>query len=506
MRLLVDRGDGNLRLEEYYDNNIPRYAILSHTWGADDEEVTFKDLMEDTGKDKAGYQKIEFCRKQAIKDGIQCFWVDTCCIDKSSSSELTEAINSMFRWYQDASNCYVYLYDVSTSGNSTNAQSSPITLEAAFRQSRWFTRGWTLQELIAPTSVKFFSQEGDFLGSKKSLEKEIHEITEIALHALRGNPLSEFEAEERFSWAKHRETKRKEDKAYSLLGIFGVHMPLIYGEGNNAFARLRKAIDGTSLVQEQKRQRHYAVRNWVSSIDFAAQQSDIINRRQEGTGVWFTESPEFQNWLHGSKQTLFCPGIPGAGKTTIAAIAVAHLWKHVQDQNIGVAYIYCNYKTQADQTATELAATILSQLYQERPSIAESVANLYDRHADRRTRPLLEEIQTTLRAVVSEYSKVYVVVDALDECLDHDGSRSQLLAMLRTLQSTANLSLMATSRFIPEVEQKFSLSPRLEIRASASDVKRFVAGQIYRLPGCVQREDELQKAVQDKISVAVDGM
>ncbi len=134
------------------------------------------------------------------------------------------------------------------------------------------------------------------------------------------------------------------------------------------------------------------------------------------------------------------------------------------------------------------------------------MANLYDRHADRKTRPSLEEILSALQPVVSNYSKVYVVIDALDECLDYDGSRSQLLATLRNLQSRGNLSLMATSRFIPEVVQRFNLSSMLEVRASGSDVKRFVAGQIYRLPRCVQRDNDLQKAIQDGISTAVDGM
>jgi hypothetical protein len=265
-------------------------------------------------------------------------------------------------------------------------------------------------------------------------------------------------------------------------------------------------IGANAVQQEQKRHGHRTITDWISSTDFAAQQSDIISRRQEGTGIWFTDSPKFLSWIHGSNQTLFCPGIPGAGKTMIAAIAIDHLWKNVQNKDIGVAYIYCNYKTQADQTTTNLAATILKQLIQERPSFAEPVAKLYDRHADRRTRPSLEEILNALQAVVFSYSKVYVVVDALDECLDHDGSRSQLLTALRNLQSKGSISLMATSRFIPEVEQHFNLLPVLEVRADDSDVKRFVAGQVHRLPKCVQRDCELQKAIQYRICTAVDGM
>lgn len=189
------------------------------------------------------------------------------------------------------------------------------------------------------------------------MEEFIHNITGIAIGALRGRPLTEFTVEERLSWANHRETKRQEDMAYSLLGIFSIHMSIRYGEGREeAFERLRRKI---SRPLDQKRQRHRTITDWVSSVDFAAQHYDIISRRQEGSGVWFTDSPEFLSWLQGSNQTLFCPGIPGAGKTMIAAIAVDHLWRHVQNDDIGVAYIYCNYKTQADQTPTNLVATIL---------------------------------------------------------------------------------------------------------------------------------------------------
>lgn len=112
MRLLRVEDDGGFGLDEYFGEDIPQYAILSHTWGASDEEVTFRDLKEGTGKSKAGYRKLTFCAKQAAKDKLRYFWVDTCCIDKSSSAELSEAINSMFAWYHDSFVCYAYLWDV----------------------------------------------------------------------------------------------------------------------------------------------------------------------------------------------------------------------------------------------------------------------------------------------------------------------------------------------------------------------------------------------------------
>ena len=251
MRLLQLKTNSELVLTKDFINNIPHYAILSHTWGNDDEEVTFKDLAEGSRNTKAGYRKIQFCAEQAARDGLYYFWVDTCCIDKSNNTELSEAINSMFRWYRNAARCYVYLSDVSTNEHNPNNLSQ--SWEAAFRKSRWFTRGWTLQELIAPPSVEFFSSEGKRLGDKKSLERQVHEVTGLAVQALQGTALFEFSIAERMSWAEKRDTKREEDKAYSLLGIFDIHMPLIYGEGmKNAFRRLRDEIDKCSSIDRSR--------------------------------------------------------------------------------------------------------------------------------------------------------------------------------------------------------------------------------------------------------------
>jgi hypothetical protein len=148
----------------------------------------------------------------------------------------------MFRWYRNAAKCYVYLADVL--GTDSKPSQPPRSWESSFRKSRWFTRGWTLQELVAPALVEFFSKEGERLGNKRSLERHIHEVTGIPVKALRDSSLSDFSVPERMSWAESRDTTHKEDKAYSLLGIFDVHMPLIYGEGGeNAFKRLREEID-----------------------------------------------------------------------------------------------------------------------------------------------------------------------------------------------------------------------------------------------------------------------
>ena len=252
MRLLQVDENGEFSLADDLVGSLPPYAILSHTWAEDHEEVNFRDLMPGTRKTKWGYKKLRFCAERAARDGLLHFWVDTCCIDKSNNTELSEAINSMFRWYRDATKCYVYLSDVITN-NLDHVNASPRSWEPAFPRSRWFTRGWTLQELLAPSSVEFFCSNKERLGDKRSLERLLQEITGIACAALQGTPLSEFSVNEHMSWAETRQTKREEDRAYSLLGIFGVHIPLIYGEGSaSAFKRLQEEISKTSRPRQDR--------------------------------------------------------------------------------------------------------------------------------------------------------------------------------------------------------------------------------------------------------------
>lgn len=232
MRLLSKSQSGIYSLTDNLISDIPPYVILSHRWGT--QEVTFDDMSQGSGTNKIGWRKVAFCAEQGRSDGYEYFWLDTCCIDKSNNTELSEAINSMFRWYQNAAKCYVYLTDVTIQSEQW---------QSAFQASEWFARGWTLQELLAPMSVDFFSREGMKLGDKKSLERDIHRRTGIPYLALQGTSLSQFSFDEKFKWAESRQTTREEDKAYSLLGLFDVYIPLLYGEGkDNAIKRLKAEI------------------------------------------------------------------------------------------------------------------------------------------------------------------------------------------------------------------------------------------------------------------------
>jgi hypothetical protein len=246
MRLLYFDSSRRLTSADFSQKTIPPYAILSHTWG--DDEFLFEDLVNGTSKSKAGYEKIMFCGEQAARDSLQYFWVDTCCIDKWKTPELSHSINSMFQWYKNAAKCYAFLLDVSAP--TIDAQLHQDTWEASFRESRWFTRGWTLQELLAPASINFYSLERQRIGDKASLEQQICEITRIPATALRGGALDEFSVPERMAWMADRQTKEEEDMAYSLIGIFGVSMEFRYGEGKErALKRLQEEMEkGTASV------------------------------------------------------------------------------------------------------------------------------------------------------------------------------------------------------------------------------------------------------------------
>lgn len=325
MRLLELQSDGSIRLtRNLRADAIPPYAILSHTWGDDTQEVTFEDMTQGTGTSKLGYRKIWRCGQQAARDGLRYFWVDTCCIDQSSSAELSESLNSMYTWYEKSSICYAYLEDwhanqtwselVSLKQGEINLdQEDPSVMlsslsdgrednedphlsdgyekmdegeETTWREGqhlpssgslhspqthepvsgrkdvsllgsvlsenfltplRWYTRGWTLQELIAPYRMVFFDSDWTRRGTKSdpTTIQHLSRITGIASSVLSKSPevaLQDICLGQRMSWASYRRTSREEDMAYCLLGIFDVHMPMLYGEGKNAFFRLQEEI------------------------------------------------------------------------------------------------------------------------------------------------------------------------------------------------------------------------------------------------------------------------
>ncbi|KAL4065645.1 heterokaryon incompatibility protein-domain-containing protein [Scleroderma yunnanense] len=232
---------------KFRDDEATDYAILSHRWIG--KEVDYKEIIklarmnksdQKAVRDRDGYKKILSSCEQAKRDGYSWLWVDTCCIDKRSSAELSEAINCMYRWYANAKVCYAYLHDVTST-------SFPRRSHDLYPNSNgwpeWFSRGWTLQEMIAPSNVQFFNKDWQCIGDKRTLAPTVSWITRVPEYILRGGLSSNRPCVAQImSWAARRKTTRVEDRAYSLLGLLDVNMPMLYGEGKKAFQRIQLEV------------------------------------------------------------------------------------------------------------------------------------------------------------------------------------------------------------------------------------------------------------------------
>ena len=484
MRLLKISGDGNFSLVKFIGLEIPPYAILSHTWETGDQELTFQDMIRGTGRYKAGYKKIQFCEEQAKKDNFQYLWVDTCCIDKSSSAELSEAINSMFRWYKLAAKCYVYLSDVSISNSDQSEHYSRSGWESAFRQSRWFTRGWTLQELLAAPSVDFYSREGKWLGDKKSLELDIHELSGIAITALQGAPLSQFSVTERMLWAANRETTIEEDRAYCLLGIFDVHFPQIYGEGaESAFRRLRKEIaifsgkklepdsliKATDISAEPRDPPRLTDASAAEKTEAclanltATDQTRFLTQtliRSKNACAWILNNQKFVRWYDDDiSALLWITAKAGYGKTTLAAhisqmISAnpsfeAQIPQKNESKPLVLFFFFQRSNQEAEKTAIAALRTLASQLVRQEPQV---LPILLKRHDFLSAKGAFEWSWENLSGVLVEMlehvplsSCVYILLDAVDEC--EATSRGIILDWVKRLvEETATILALKRSR------------------------------------------------------------
>lgn len=369
MRLLRSSADHDLIVTDDLDEeDIPPYDILSHTWGSKEEEVTYTDFVDGNAKGKSGYEKLVFCGRQARRNGRMHFWVDTCCIDKTNQVELNTAITSMFDWYARANKCYVYLSDV-LDGPSGMSDTDNVSWRAQFRRCRWLTRGWTLQELLAPKVVEFYDRAGFLLGDKMTLERHLSEITGIPAAALRGRPLPSFSVEERLSWQRSRQTKKPEDAAYSLSGICGVSIIPVYGEGKDrAMGRLRKEIRD---VQQGKRRWNEATaegsisawrtrgltysgpKPWEFSIPFG-------DARMVGVEKFVAREKELDE-IHaalsgdGGRRCVVLHGLGGIGKTQLA---IAYAKRHKDDYS-AIFWINMQDTTTAQQSLAVFARRVL---------------------------------------------------------------------------------------------------------------------------------------------------
>jgi hypothetical protein len=501
MRLLSLTTGNRFQLTAFEENNLPAYAILSHTWEPACEEVTYEELIAGMGQKKAGYSKLRFCQERAAQDNLRYFWVDTCCINKKQDpAELSVAIHSMFRWYRRATKCYVYLSDVQVPDNVVDIDAYRISWEDAFRRSRWFGRGWTLQELLAPASVEFFSKDGRKVGSKISLEREIHEITQIPIEALRKFDLRDFSINDRISWVTNRKTTVEEDKAYCLLGIFDISLALLYGEGEvKAMQRLKAEIKAqTGQSQSFDTGHARTVQDYYTaclrSLGFSsldARQNDIA-LAHHNTCDWLFETAEFCKWrdqadLADHNGVLWLKGKPGAGKSTLMKHTLHHCQRIFSDHMI-VAYFFNARGERLEKTALGMLRSMVYQL-------VEGDHNIRDRFVLRfRVKQMthgLEKMEWrlsdlrdfVLTEIVQHHSTpIILLVDALDECSDADvRDVVNLLKMLsaRATQSKASLRICLSSRHYPFINMKKKIEFVVESsEAHRDDIARYVTDEL----------------------------
>ncbi|PVH71132.1 hypothetical protein DL98DRAFT_577528 [Cadophora sp. DSE1049] len=434
MRLLAVSDDGRFIQERFAKDNIPPYAILSHRWSThEDDEVTFKEIAEGIyDKKKPGYNKLQFCSGQAKADGLNYFWVDTCCIDQSDQNELSVAIYSMFRWYQKADKCYVYLADVAK--------------ESALSKSEWFSRGWTLQELLAPEMVEFYTRDGVRLGDKSSLEQQIAEITDIPIKVLRGWSLSRFTPEEIFSWVERRHTKKAEDKAYCLLGVFNVSMLLDYGEGEKmAFSRLYREIENRVPDMD----------GVLKDLPYAADAPFHAAKWQhEPTCLPDTRvhlQQQIHDWIDGNdERTIFwLNGLAGTGKSTIAR-TIAH--NCFQQGRLGASFFFS--KGGGDiRHAGKFFTTIAAQLCEESQYLKRCIYDAMKENKNIATQSYANQWRQLILGPLSKLDRGYrpfsfvFVIDAMDEC-ESDADITLILQLLAEAQSLkkVRLRVFLTSR------------------------------------------------------------
>lgn len=507
MRLLQCSSDDNYRLTYFDEGTIPAYAVLSHRWGQDEEEVTLTDITNGTGKDKAGYRKIRLCAEQAARDDLTYFWVDSCCIDKENYAELSHAINSMFRWYRNAARCYVYLPDVSKVPLTNEDGAGPPLWESEFRKSEWFSRGWTLQELLAPSTVVFFSLDWKRIGDKISLKSQIREITGIPDAALQGARLSSFSDYQRFSWMERRQTKKSVDRAYALLGIFDVNMMLNYDEGaESAFRRLQEEIDRLKRCLQDLR--------LTDPRDDKKRIEDTKGGLLKDSYHWILQDSEFRRW-HDDQQNrlLWIKGDPGKGKTMLLCGIIDELEASVASTAL-VAYFFCQATDSRINSATAVLRGLLYVLVDQQPSLISHIRAKYD-HAgkalfeDANAWVALCEIFTNILRDPN-LNRTHLLIDALDECVV---DRQRLLDfVVEQSSSSSSVKWIVSSRNWPEIEQQLTtaehgvgLSLELNAESVATAVGVFIQQKVIQLSQSNKYDAGTRDVVHRHLSSNADG-
>ena len=487
------------------------------------DEPTFEELEKDLDKrdtSTSGYKKIvgfaEFVKLHLPH--VEWIWIDTCCINKKDGPELSEAIISMCKWYRGAEICLVYLADVET-----------IDDLSEFKRSDWFRRGWTLQELLAPQTVIFLTRAWNIIGHKGRTGRGISGVgvdsgpsltaTLVAASRVPESVLDDFErssdftVNERLAWMAGRETSREEDMAYSLLGIFDVSIPVLYGEGGKrATARLLAEIRTPNEASRQEAQgQSPKIVDWLSAPDPWTNHAAARHRHEAETGSWLLRSEEYRRWRSGLSRHLWLSGKAGCGKTILCSSVVEDVRAYCEvAANTTYAAFYFSFSDVRKQSHENLLRSLVAQLAWVEPGLSKL------RQAHERLNasvPGPHELADILQLSTPTYDKVFLLLDALDECPEGstgDGRQDVLHFLGRLVETTSNVKIFVTSREVPDIRTHMTLIDAREMVAAGqlvdSDIRKYVSTQISRASRLNRLSERLKTLVANTLAERADGM
>ncbi|KAF1826763.1 HET-domain-containing protein, partial [Dissoconium aciculare CBS 342.82] len=506
MRLLQQNENGDL---SFTDNtyNPPPYAILSHTWGSPNDEVLYDDIMNGTWREKDAHVKLNFISERAKRERLQHFWVDTCCIDKRNDAELSTAIRSMFQWYKDSAVCFVYLSDISSSKRNEDGQ---LLWRENLRFCRWFTRGWTLQELVAPIRVEFFAR-GQYLGCRADLSERIHEITGIDVEALRGRPLEKFPLFTRRQWALGRETSVPEDSAYALMGLCGVVLVPHYGGeskeealrrldrkirkhwGENALDRPASAV-ASDYISDYTAPNSKSVatrrRAKIAALGFDAIDSrkTTIKKAQWRTCSWVLTHQTYKLWQERSiaqphNGIFWIRGKPGAGKSVLMKYIDTHTSRTKNQRDISISFYFNARGERLEQSLDGMYRSLLRQLLLADPELQEVLD--HSREITGESSSTTTELKRLFSGAVLRLTgrRLFCFIDALDECREQD--LQDMVYYFQELWKEAQeegiiFSVCFASRYYPSLDVPTELQIILEhVDEHKNDLSEYVKSQKF---------------------------
>lgn len=511
MRLL---NINNLGFTEFGEASTPAYVTASHRW-LSEHEATYQDVRDERNTTSAGYQKIKAFAKYIRENlpAIEWLWIDTCCINKDSAAELSEAINSMFEWYSSAELCLAYLADVHNED-----------VMGHFEKSEWFQRGWTLQELLAPRTVLFVTNRWHVIGYKGGslpshyntftgvcLDEAIARITGIPEHVLHdyeaGHALS---VHTKLKWMEGRKTTKPEDMSYALFGILGVTLPAIYGEKyGGARQRLLAAMHQRESAAGERAEYLRKIAVWLSPTDPWTFHESARQRHEPQTGAWLLQHDQYLAWKFGRCRSLWTYGKAGCGKTILCSTAIEDIRTESQHApDIGQAIFYFSFSDTYKQTYQNLIHSLVAQLGWREPALS-SLKEAYE-HVQQR-QPRLDELQKILISSISSYDRVFLHLDALDECPEKDETRQNVLdGVADILEEAPNIQILVTSRDLPDVrcfmqELDADMLPIAAERVNA-DIQKYVSTQLSQGRKLSRLSSASKTLIEETLARKSDGM